>query len=150
MSFRPTLVRLAEHARSPLIRFPDRKASHAHPATAHPCAPQSVIDSFSRFQDAQQNPQLVNSSNSSYGGSPTPGGNPARAGEGSGSAAASASGSAAGAGKGEGRGAVDELPAWLRRTRPEEDEIEAVMSGGASTTPEITRAFKQRWYTPQF
>ncbi|GAA5843957.1 hypothetical protein JCM9279_003686 [Rhodotorula babjevae] len=150
MSFRSTVVRLAEHARTPLIRFPDRKSSHAHPATAHPCAPQSVIDSFSRFQDAQQNPQLVNSSNSSYGGSPTPGGNPARAGQGEGRAAAS-SGSGSGASGGGAKGAaVDELPAWLRRTRPEEDEIEAVMSGGASTTPEITRAFKQRWYTPQF
>ncbi|GAA5945631.1 hypothetical protein JCM3775_005497 [Rhodotorula graminis] len=150
MSLRSTVVRLAEHARTPLIRFPDRKSSHAHAPTAHPCAPQSVIDSFSRFQDAQQqNPQLVNSSNSSYGGSPTPGGNPAAARAGS-SSSGSGSGTGAGASAGGKGGAVDELPAWLRRTRPEEDEIEAVMSGGASTTPEITRAFKQRWYTPQF
>ncbi|TNY21195.1 hypothetical protein DMC30DRAFT_209650, partial [Rhodotorula diobovata] len=145
MSFRSTCVRLAEHARTPLIRFPDRKAHHAHPPTAHPCAPQSVIDSFPRFQSAQQqaHPQLVNSANSSYGGSPTPGGNPASTGAGG-------APQGSGAAQGKGQAIEGELPAWLRRSRPDEAEIDAVMSGGASTTPEVTRAYKQRWYTPQF
>ncbi|BGP39209.1 hypothetical protein JCM10450v2_003164 [Rhodotorula kratochvilovae] len=141
MSFRQTLVRLAEHARTPLIRFPDRKAKHAHAASAHPCAPQSVIDAFPRFQDAQANPTLVRSASSSYGGSPAPGAGP------SGAQGAQASGS----GSGKALGAESELPPWLRRSRwaPAEDEIEAVMSGGASVTPEVTKAYQQLWYTPQ-
>ncbi|GAA5825249.1 hypothetical protein JCM3770_003171 [Rhodotorula araucariae] len=184
MSFRQSLVRLAEHARTPLIRFPDRKAkprrarpkddlgadrrsarrphrtpqghradppallstlaydTDAHSPTAHPCAPQSVIDAFPRFQDAQANPTLVRSASSSYGGSPN-------VGAGTGAAQGSASGASASA---QSVGAESELPSWLRRSRwaPAEDEIEAVMSGGASVTPEITKAYQQRWYTPQF
>ncbi|GJN89630.1 hypothetical protein Rhopal_002617-T1 [Rhodotorula paludigena] len=135
MSFRQTLVRLAEHARTPLIRFPDRKAPHkAHEATAHPCAPQSVIDNFARFQGQQANPAAsAAQASSSYGGP----------------AAHSQGGAGAG---GKAVGAESELPERLRRSywsALSEEELDAVMSGGASATAPVTREYKLKWYTPQ-
>ncbi|GAA6042009.1 hypothetical protein JCM8097_009143 [Rhodosporidiobolus ruineniae] len=183
MSFRASLQRLAQHARQPLIRFPDRSAKrelllftanstsarlnrpntrahgqweepgrstlpaearngpHAHTATAHPCAPQSTVDAFSRFQHSQQNPRTDFSQSSSYGGPATP-----PTGSGSGSVGAASSG-----GKGGVLSVEDELPEWLRRGRlpPVEDEIEAVMSGGATISTPVTKDYQLKWHIAQ-
>ncbi|GAA5908607.1 hypothetical protein JCM6882_003691 [Rhodosporidiobolus microsporus] len=133
MSFRTSLVRLAQHARTPLIRFPDRTAKHSsHAATAHPCAPQSTVDAFSRFQHAQQNPRTDFSQSSSYGGPNAP---PKTGGSSSGASLSS----------------EEQLPAWLRRSRyaPTEEEIEAVMTGGASNSTPITKDYKLKWHIAQ-
>ncbi|GAA6014822.1 hypothetical protein JCM10207_002193 [Rhodosporidiobolus poonsookiae] len=135
MSFRQSLVRLAQHARQPLMRFPDRAAKpSSHAAEPHPCAPQSTIDAFPRFQHAQQNPRTDFSQSSSYGGPNTP------------PSSSSSSGGAGGVVLSE----EEQLPAWLRRSRyaPEEDELEAVMSGGASATT-MPNNYKNLWYQPQ-
>ncbi|BGP15136.1 hypothetical protein JCM10213_005403 [Rhodosporidiobolus nylandii] len=131
MSFRASFARFAQHARQPLIRFPDRTAKHsAHAATAHPCAPQSTVDAFSRFQHAQQNPRTDFSQSSSYGGPDVPP-------------------------SGKGSGAIltseEELPEWLRRTRwaPTEEELEAVMSGGASAATPVTKDYQLKWHIAQ-
>lgn len=50
---RRTLVRSAKEARQPLIKFPDRKASHhdqQHTPHPHPAAPQDVANDFEHFQ----------------------------------------------------------------------------------------------------
>ncbi|BGP54971.1 hypothetical protein JCM8202_003481 [Rhodotorula sphaerocarpa] len=159
MALRPTLLRLAEHARQPLIQFPNRKAQHASSDPApHPLAPQSVIDSFSQFTEARANPQTVReadaASSSSYGG-PTAD-ELKRQGQGQGA------GSGQPQGQGQGRGAApapggvleseSQLPAHLRRDRyaPTEEEIDAVMSGGATSAHEFTKQYQKLWYTPQF
>ncbi|KAK4057973.1 hypothetical protein OIO90_001192 [Microbotryomycetes sp. JL221] len=43
------------------------------------------------------------------------------------------------------------LPAYLSRSRwaPSGDELDAIMTGGASLAPEVTKATKQKWYTAQ-
>ncbi|GAA5987125.1 hypothetical protein JCM10908_001036 [Rhodotorula pacifica] len=163
MSLRPTLVRLAQHARQPLIQFPDRsKAAHAssHPAEPHPCAPQSVIDNFSRFSEARKNPQQHQpratdaAASSSYGG-PTSAELKGR-GQGQGSSASTGgSGSGAGSGGAAAGGVLEsesQLPKWLRRDRyaPTEEEMDAVMSGGATNSREFTKTYQKLWYTPQF
>ncbi|BGO90806.1 hypothetical protein NBRC10512_000131 [Rhodotorula toruloides] len=183
MSFRQTLVRLAQHARQPSMRFPDRKAApqetaskrddlgdsrpaeavvdphSSHSAEPHPCAPQSVIDTFSRFSEARskpRSPHAEDANSSSYGGPVAQ--------EGVG-ASASSSGSLAGQGQGASKGVSSggsgkpgvledetQLPAWLRRERwaPTEEEIEAVMTGGAANATPFTKAYQQKWYQPQF
>ncbi|GAA5970651.1 hypothetical protein JCM11641_007386 [Rhodosporidiobolus odoratus] len=135
MSLRVSLVRLAQHARQPLIRFPDRTAKpSSHAAEPHPCAPQETIDAFPRFQNSQKNPQAQVSQSSSYGG-------PALPPKTDGSSGGSSSGSVE----------QSDLPEWLRRSRwaPNEEEIEAVMTGGASATAPVTKDLKLKWYTPQ-
>ncbi|GAA5886600.1 hypothetical protein JCM5296_005344 [Sporobolomyces johnsonii] len=119
MSFRASLVRLAKEAqhRTPLIRFPDRKQQPAHhPATAHPCAPQSVVDAFSSFQQARANPRPSSSSSSGQ------------------------------------KGQVYEehsLPSWLRRKAPGEEEMEAVLSGGATEATPVTKDYQLKWHLAQ-
>ncbi|GAA5952426.1 hypothetical protein JCM8115_003599 [Rhodotorula mucilaginosa] len=151
MSLRPTLVRLAQHARQPMMHFPDRKAPHGtHEPAPHPCAPQSVIDSFSRFSEARQNPIAPRqdaAASSSYGGGPTTGELKSQ-GQGQGSGSSSAGGGSVG-------GLLEnesQLPKWLRRDRyaPTEEEMDAVMSGGATNSREFTKAYQKLWYTPQF
>ncbi|GAA6059778.1 hypothetical protein JCM10212_003673 [Sporobolomyces blumeae] len=151
MSFRPSVIRLAKEVqhRSPAIRFPDRKQAHhedSHQVAPHPCAPQSVIDNFPRFQQAQANPAAAAAANSSSYGGPVDGSD---AGGRDGSSAASSSGSTSSSSS----GAVEEwqMPAWLKRNRyaPTEAEIEAVQSGGATEATEVTRATKLTWYTEQ-
>ncbi|GAA5841493.1 hypothetical protein JCM11251_007159, partial [Rhodosporidiobolus azoricus] len=119
MSFRSSLVRLAQHARTPLIRFPDRKAKAAsRAAEPHPCAPQTTIDAFPQFQHAQKNPQPVAvSQSSSYGGPNLP--------------------PKTGGSSGASLGGEDQLPAWLRRNKyaPTEEEIEAVMVRSSTFIP---------------
>ncbi|GAA5842406.1 hypothetical protein JCM3766R1_004405 [Sporobolomyces carnicolor] len=144
MSFRPTLVRCAKEVqhRSPAIKFPDRKhASHdaSHSVQPHPCAPQSVIDNFSRFQSARtaslSSSQAAQNS-SSYGGPVDP------------------SSQGQGSSKQGGRSAAVEeweMPEYLKRRKyaPTESEIEAIQSGGATESTPVTRETKLTWYTEQ-
>ncbi|GAA5861240.1 hypothetical protein JCM3774_002238 [Rhodotorula dairenensis] len=153
MSLRPTLVRLAQHARQPLMRFPDRKAPHGtSEAGPHPCAPQSVIDSFSRFSEARQNPIAPRqdaAASSSYGGPTSAELKTQGQGSGSGSSASGGAGAQGASGVLE---SESQLPKWLRRDRyaPTEEEMDAVMSGGATNSREFTKAYQKLWYTPQF
>ncbi|POY73646.1 hypothetical protein BMF94_3181 [Rhodotorula taiwanensis] len=157
MSLRPSFIRLAQHARQPLMKFPDRKAQHAsHDPEPHPCAPKEVVEAFSRFSEVRANPQLATrkadaAASSSYGG-PTAD-ELKRQGQGQGSGASS--------GSGQGKGGVapggtleseSQLPAWLRRDRyaPTEEEIDAVMSGGATSSREFTKQYQKLWYTAQY
>ncbi|BGO98621.1 hypothetical protein RTG_00944 [Rhodotorula toruloides ATCC 204091] len=161
MSFRQTLVRLAQHARQSSMRFPNRKAAHSsHSAEPHPCAPQSVIDTFSRFSEARskpRSPHAEDANSSSYGGPVAQEG----VGASSGSSASQEQGQSQGASKGVSSGGSGkpgvledetQLPAWLRRERwaPTEEEIEAVMTGGAANATPFTKAYQQKWYQPQF
>ncbi|GAA5860415.1 hypothetical protein JCM8547_000297 [Rhodosporidiobolus lusitaniae] len=137
--FRATAVR---SARVSSMKFPNRAQKPTlHSAQPHPCAPQSAIDSFSRFQNSQQNPRAQLSQQSSYGGPAQP--------------PHSSSGSSGSSGVSGGKGSIvvseEELPAWLRRTRRELDEaeIEAVNTGGATATTPITPDYKLKWYTAQ-
>ncbi|GAA5984586.1 hypothetical protein JCM5350_008148 [Sporobolomyces pararoseus] len=142
MSFRTTLARCAKEVqhRSPAIKFPDRKhANHSsHSVQPHPCAPQSVIDNFSRFQSAQSSTfssSQAAQNSSSYGGPVDP------------------SSQGQGSSKG-GRGASIEeweMPEYLKRRKyaPTESEIEAIQSGGATEATAVTRETKLTWYTEQ-
>ena len=99
----------------------------------HPCAPQSVIDSFSRFSEARQNPIAPRqdaAASSSYGGGPT---SAELKSQGQGSGSSSSGGAAAG-------GVLEnesQLPKWLRRDRyaPTEEEMDAVMVSFAPPPP---------------
>ncbi|GAA5892350.1 uncharacterized protein JCM6883_007328 [Sporobolomyces salmoneus] len=149
MSFRTTLVRCAKEVqhRSPAIKFPDRKhADHSsHSVQPHPCAPQSVIDNFPRFQSTQSasfSGSQAGQNSSSYGG-PV---DPSSQGQGQGSSSGSGS-------KGGRSAAIEEweMPDYLKRRRyaPTELEIEAIQSGGATESTPVTRETKLTWYTEQ-
>ncbi|GAA5964854.1 hypothetical protein JCM3765_005802 [Sporobolomyces pararoseus] len=144
MSFRTTLVRCAKEVqhRSPAISFPDRKhANHSsHSVQPHPCAPQSVIDNFSRFQSAQSSSFSSSQSaqnSSSYGGPVDP----------------SSQGQGQGSSKGSRGASIEEweMPEYLKRRKyaPTESEIEAIQSGGATEATAVTRETKLTWYTEQ-
>ncbi|GAA6010100.1 hypothetical protein JCM11491_005867 [Sporobolomyces phaffii] len=150
MSFRTTLVRCAKEVqhRSPAIGFPDRKhANHDsnHSVRPHPCAPQSVIDNFSRFQSAQSSTFAQSQSaqnSSSYGGPVDPSSStPSSAAQGSSSSSGGRSAS------------IEEweMPQYLKRSKyaPSEMEIDAIQSGGATESTPVTRETKLSWYTEQ-
>ncbi|GAA5927276.1 uncharacterized protein JCM15063_005852 [Sporobolomyces koalae] len=146
MSFRTTAIRLAKEVqhRSPAIRFPDRKASHEshHGVQPHPCAPQSVIDNFARFQNAQSSTFSASQAaqnSSSYGGPVDP--------------SSQQSSSSSSSSKRSQSGAIEEweMPEYLKRKKyaPSEFEIDAIQSGGATEATPVTRDTKLTWYTAQ-
>ncbi|KAK4703535.1 small subunit ribosomal protein YMR-31, partial [Phenoliferia sp. Uapishka_3] len=136
--FRPTLARLATHApRKPSIHFPDRHAPHpSHAPAPHPYAPKEIIDAFPSFLA-----KLQASAKAKASGVPL-------------------SGPAGGDAKGKGfssslpeadfEGEWD-MPVRFRRAvyAPAEAEIDAVLSGGATEAPVVSKAYKEKWYTAQ-
>ncbi|SGY79466.1 BQ5605_C008g05138 [Microbotryum silenes-dioicae] len=142
MSFRASVRRLASHApRQPSIHFPDRSAVPAqHLATPHPCAPSEILSSSPFLQSLSKRQTTPTEPDQSP---KTPLSGPA-------------GGSADGAGfmgppKAEYEEGDSGIPSWLNKARyaPGEEEIEAVLSGGATTTTEVTKAYKQKWWTAQ-
>ncbi|KAK0544476.1 hypothetical protein OC846_005084 [Tilletia horrida] len=128
MLLRPTLRLLAQQAYKPSIRFPDRSqhqqqqhsaGSELHP---HPAAPPEIVKDFSHFQE-------VFSSGPHF--------HPEKLQSASGSASASSSGGGGGASSGaEVVEDVHDLPPRFWKTSSlliEEDEMELIMSGGASS-----------------
>ncbi|KAK0526613.1 hypothetical protein OC842_005142 [Tilletia horrida] len=129
MLLRPTLRLLAQQAYKPSIRFPDRSAASkqddgAHEAHPHPAAPPEVVKEFDHFKE-------VLSSGPHF--------HPEKLQQ------ASADGSSGGGGSGDagkgGKAAApvaqdlhDLAPRYWRTSSLafEEDEMEAVMTGGAS------------------
>ncbi|KAE8257752.1 hypothetical protein A4X13_0g2144 [Tilletia indica] len=121
MLLRPTLRLLAQQAYKPSIRFPDRSQSskqHTEPHP-HPAAPPEIAKDFSHFQEVfasgpHFHPEKLQSASSG--------------GEGEEPAAAAAEAAPVAED-------LHELPARFWKTRSlviEEDEMEAIMTGGAS------------------
>ncbi|KAE8271536.1 hypothetical protein A4X09_0g794 [Tilletia walkeri] len=116
MLLRPTLRLLAQQAYKPSIRFPDRSQSskqHTEPHP-HPAAPPEIAKDFSHFQEVfasgpHFHPEKLQSASE---GKEEPAAAPAPVAE-----------------------DLHELPARFWKTRSlviEEDEMEAIMTGGAS------------------
>ncbi|KAL8277870.1 hypothetical protein RQP46_009689 [Phenoliferia psychrophenolica] len=128
--FKASFARLATHApRKPSIHFPDRHAPHPpHSPAPHPYAPKEVVEAFQSFLARQH---------AAASGAPLTG--PA-GGDGKGKGFASALPEA------DCEGDWD-LPARFARARysPEDAEIDAVLSGGATEAPVVTKAAKEKW-----
>ncbi|SCZ98737.1 BZ3500_MvSof-1268-A1-R1_Chr7-1g09256 [Microbotryum saponariae] len=141
MSFRASLRRLASHApRQPSIHFPDRSAAPVHHlATPHPCAPSDILSSSPFLQSLSKRPTTPSEP---HQGPKTPLSGPA-------------GGAEDGAGfvgpKADYEEGDSGMPSWLNKARyaPGEEEIEAVLSGGATAATEVTKAYKQKWWTAQ-
>ncbi|UZJ54477.1 hypothetical protein CBS101457_003797 [Exobasidium rhododendri] len=127
--FRRTLIRHAQEARKPMIRFPDRKQTahkqeEQHP---HPEAPKQVVENFGHFKEVFDSgphfhPEKLEASSSSSSSSPS-----------------SSSSSAPSAGKGGGEIFEDlhELPQRFWQTPSlvmGQIEMDAIDSGGATLT----------------
>ncbi|SCV70885.1 BQ2448_3647 [Microbotryum intermedium] len=141
MSFRASLRRLAAYApRQPSIHFPDRSAAPPHHIPIpHPCAPSEILSSSPFLQSLSKRPTSAFEPNQAP---KTP-------------LAGPAGGAAQGAGFASPEARYEEgdqdMPSWLNRGRyaPQEEEIEAVLSGGATAATEVTKAYKQKWWTAQ-
>ncbi|KAK4055609.1 hypothetical protein OIV83_000155 [Microbotryomycetes sp. JL201] len=148
-ALRPTTRVLANHARTPLISFPDRHSGHdSHGRTVHPCAPADLASSSPFLSSlAASGASSSNAGSNKHGSS--------KDNDTSGPLLGPAGGSAPGSGFESDapptRYEEWNLPAHLSRSRwaPSGDELDAIMTGGASVTADVTRQIKQKWYTPQ-
>ncbi|BGP23925.1 hypothetical protein JCM10295v2_002826 [Rhodotorula toruloides] len=119
----------------------------------------SVIDTFSRFSESRskpRSPHAEDANSSSYGGPVAQeGARASSSGQGQGQGPSQGASKSAVTGGSRKLGVLEDetqLPAWLRRERwaPTEEEIEAVMTGGAANATPFTKAYQQKWYQPQF
>ncbi|ORY91538.1 hypothetical protein BCR35DRAFT_349351 [Leucosporidium creatinivorum] len=136
-ALRPSSRLLASHApRTPMISFPDRSKTPQHSLGPHPCAPASIISSSPFLSNLSSNSNSSSSSQSKPLLGPAGG---------------QATGSGFQSSLPPAQYDESNLPAWLQRSRyaPLEDEVEAVLSGGASISPVVSKQYKEKWYTAQ-
>ncbi|GEM08348.1 hypothetical protein Rt10032_c05g2365 [Rhodotorula toruloides] len=119
----------------------DKDSRRLH--TTHPTSPNPT-------------PAHLNANSSSYGGPVAQeGARASSSGQGQGQGPSQGASKSAVTGGSRKLGVLEDetqLPAWLRRERwaPTEEEIEAVMTGGAANATPFTKAYQQKWYQPQF
>ncbi|KAM0788866.1 hypothetical protein ACM66B_002951 [Microbotryomycetes sp. NB124-2] len=148
-ALRPSARLLASHARTPMISFPDRHGGHdSHGRSVHPCAPADLVSSSPFLSSLSSSSASSSNAGSNKHGS-------SKEINTAGPLLGPAGGSAPGSGFESDAPPTQfeewNLPQRLSRSRwaPSGEELDAIMTGGASIVADVTRQTKQKWYTPQ-